>query len=78
MQFSILWLVAVVMILAWNEHQHKDNEKKKQLKRAAADVDEKEAILRRFEELPSWVQEEIEFLKVLAKFSIFLGDVSRR
>lgn len=69
-----------MILLGLHEEKKKIARDKIQLKRAAALVDEKDAVLRRFEELPAWVGisriSEI-ILQGIFLFQIMFPDVDR-
>ncbi|KAH0949266.1 hypothetical protein HN011_000641 [Eciton burchellii] len=53
--FSIAWLIAPIAISVWKTERKKDNELRAVVAQAAVLAKEKELILSRIDELPSWV-----------------------
>lgn len=55
LDFSIVWVAGIAILLALRDAKRLQNAKKHELKRAAAMIDEKDALKYRIEDLPSWV-----------------------
>lgn len=55
LDYSIVWIALFVVVLAARETKRVENAKKHVLKKAAAMIDEKDAIKYRIDDLPSWV-----------------------
>jgi len=53
--FSIAWLIAPIAISVWKTERKKDNELRTIMAQAAVLANEKELIVSRIDELPSWV-----------------------
>lgn len=52
---SIAWLIAPIALVAWKSERRKDNELKAITAQASVMAKEKELIMGRLDELPSWV-----------------------
>ncbi|KAL4715269.1 hypothetical protein ACJJTC_007851 [Scirpophaga incertulas] len=55
MQWSVAWLIGPVILSVMREQWRKENEYKRNLAKAAAQSSEKEIVLARLDDLPSWV-----------------------
>lgn len=53
--FSAVWVAALVVLLAARDVKKQEDYKNRQLKKAAAQIDEKDALKYRIDDLPSWV-----------------------
>lgn len=55
MDYSIIWIAIFVLLLAQREAKRIQNAKNREIKKAAALIDEKDALEYRIDDLPSWV-----------------------
>lgn len=68
MQWSVAWLIGPVILSVLRDQWRKENEYRRNLAKAAALSSEKDVVLARLDDLPSWVW----FCSYLLRFSLML------
>lgn len=56
MQWSVAWLIGPVILSVLRDQWRKENEYRRNLAKVAATTSEKDVILARLDDLPSWVR----------------------